>query len=344
MKISIGMMAYNEATRIGQTIASLAEQDLLGPSGETEVEIVCVPNGCTDDTAGVAAAAFEKAFPAGGRVRWRVESTPTPGKCNAWNRFVHEHSRRDADVLLLIDSDVVLHEKTCLSTLAGALEASPEAYVAAGLAVKDIAFRKQQSVMDRLSLAGTTVKTAGRRPAIAGGLYAARASVLRRIWLPPGLLVEDGFLKAMLVTDFFTVPSRPDRLVRPEGATLIFEACRGIRPVFKHSKRLAVGVCLNALIYDKIWNREPGTDAAEFVRRKMEEDPQWLQALMRERVKSAGWWVMPGSLLWKHFESLRKRGMAQKLKRLPVVIGATLFDGAVLWAANRAIKRGELRW
>src|SRR5438874_6045172 len=59
--ISIGILAHNEAGAIGATLESLLEQSLLSRDpGDYRVEIVVVPNGCSDNTIAVAAATLER--------------------------------------------------------------------------------------------------------------------------------------------------------------------------------------------------------------------------------------------------------------------------------------------
>ena len=49
--------------------------------------------------------------------------------------------------------------------------------------------------------------------AVAGSLYCARGEKLRKITMPDGLPVEDGFLRAMLVTDLFTQKDNNKRIL-----------------------------------------------------------------------------------------------------------------------------------
>src|SRR6185503_18109943 len=59
-RISIAVRAWDEEAVIRCTLESLFEQSLfeeLGPRGEY-CEVLCIPNGCTDRTAEIAAAVF----------------------------------------------------------------------------------------------------------------------------------------------------------------------------------------------------------------------------------------------------------------------------------------------
>ncbi|MFE9450066.1 glycosyltransferase [Streptomyces sp. NPDC006739] len=89
---SIVIPAHNEARVIGRLLDSL----LAGPLAEDDTDIVVVCNGCTDDTARIAAAR-------GPRVR--VVETPVPSK-HAALRAGDDHAR--GFPRLYVDADVVL--------------------------------------------------------------------------------------------------------------------------------------------------------------------------------------------------------------------------------------------
>ena len=64
--IGIGILAYNEQDDIADTLKSLFQQSIfkdpvLGDAGRiSSIEIIVVPNGCTDETTGVAKATLER--------------------------------------------------------------------------------------------------------------------------------------------------------------------------------------------------------------------------------------------------------------------------------------------
>ena len=113
-RLSVGILAYNEAASIATTIDSIFAQSFFHdvPAEVSAVEVVCVPNGCTDDTAARARAAFDVALAGApdGRVQCRVVELPRGGKTAAWNEFVHRISDPEADFLLLMDGDVRVGE------------------------------------------------------------------------------------------------------------------------------------------------------------------------------------------------------------------------------------------
>ena len=350
MKISLGMPAYNESQRIAQTIRCVFAQTLFrSPSTAVEsVELIVVPNGCTDDTAGVAqrVVAEELARLRDPRVSARVEVLAQAGKSNAWNEYVHRFSAQDADVVFLLDSDVTFTPDRCFELLMVALAAAPRAHAAVGRPLKDIALKQHKSLADRVSLLGSSAGDQAH-PAIAGSMYAVRGAVVRRIWMPRGLLVEDGFVRAMLITNFFTNPgyaNEYDRVTRAESAHQVFEAVRSPRGIFRHARRLLVGARINACIYDKLWHLPPGQDAGAWCRAMSDADPDWVRTLVNQKIATLGFWVMPRGLMFSRFANARAKHLLPALRSLALAALALPFDAAVLCSANAAVRRGEFRW
>src|SRR3982751_3084028 len=208
--LSVGIMAWNEEESIRTTLDSLFRQSVFQKLGarHEQCEIVIVANGCTDRTVPVVREYLEKisrthewadGFTA------RVVDVPEPGKCNAWNRFVHEFSSLEARYLCLMDSDIVFHHRDTIFNLMAALEQKPRAIASSGRQCKDILFKERKTLRDRLSLATSNLSAAGQSGLLCGQLYCLRATVARNIYLPRGLgAVEDGFIKAAVCTDCFT--------------------------------------------------------------------------------------------------------------------------------------------
>src|SRR5689334_11472845 len=102
--ISIGILAWNEAEAIGATLHSLFRQSLFAELNQRQLhcEILCVANGCTDQTAAIAESIFGEEMRSHAfnqALHCRALNLPTRGKNNAWNLFVHTFSAREAQVL-----------------------------------------------------------------------------------------------------------------------------------------------------------------------------------------------------------------------------------------------------
>ena len=340
MNISIGMLAYNESVSISTTLQSLFQQSLFNePDGDKFIEIVVVPNGCTDETATVARATLEefvKRLPQPG-VRWRVCEVAQPGKSNAWNLYVHKFSDPAADYLFLMDADIKFLDPHTLRNMLDTLETKPEAWVAVDTPVKDVALKEKKSLMERLSVS-VSPSLDSSKLGICGQLYCGRAAVLRGIWMPPGLQVDDGFLAAMVVTDRFTSPAVFERIVLAKSASHVFEAYTDLKRLLRHEQWLVVGSTINAFLFGDLWaNCNKQQDAGSLIERRNNHDPLWLHRFIQATVSEKGWWVIPRSCLFRRFESLRHRRPLTLILRLPVATIAFLVDLLVFFQANRQL-------
>src|SRR6056297_2338109 len=107
-KLTIGILAHNEANVIGNLLQDVSRQSILQSGAEgVEVQICVVPNGCTDATSETSRRVLtDLNLPE--HVTWQVVDVEQPSKTNAWNVFVHEIAAEDADYLLFLDADISL--------------------------------------------------------------------------------------------------------------------------------------------------------------------------------------------------------------------------------------------
>ena len=345
MRISIGILAWNEAASIGKAIESLLQQALFTATDARieSIEVICVPNGCTDSTAAMARQAFDH-YGAGlaRTTNFRVCEVFEAGKANAWNQFVHEFSDQTANFIFLMDADVLARESDALANLLNALEASPQAVAAIPHFIKDIAFKPRKTLLDRISLAYSRRNQQSAVP-LAGGLYCARGEVLRKIYLPAHLLVEDGFLRAMILTDQFRAKEDFRRIVRADRATVMFEACTTLGGLFRHERRVAMGTVMNTLLFGELAGRSEQPGVGEWIRRQNEIEPDWPLKLIARRYSQHGRWLVPRGTLLRRFDRIRNGGGTKALKHLPLALCGFAFDLPVFIAANRALRQGCIR-
>lgn len=347
VNLSIGIFAHNEETRIGATLMSLRAQDVFDPAAPAaaRIEIVVMPNGCRDRTAAVATAAVREHFAGLPQVTARVENLSEPGKSRTWNVFVHQLADPAAEVLILMDGDIELVGAATLRNLLQTLAQHPEAHACVDTILKDLAFKQTLTAREKMSLAASELNRSGP-PKLAGSLYAARAAVLRSIWMPVGLLVEDGYLKAMLCTDGFTRPDTPSRLVRAEAAAHTFEAVTDLRTLFRHEVRLLVGSAINFILFEQLTDRvrTTGRHGGQLVGEWNAGDPGWFPALIDVRLKSRGWWLAPTGFIALPLRQLRNLPPGRALKRLPAALLRVGFNLAAAVAANGQLRRRRFRW
>ncbi|MFT4150949.1 MAG: glycosyltransferase [Paracoccaceae bacterium] len=331
LRVDIGVFAHDEADGIAAMIAGLARQDILTDAG-IDARVLLLANGCTDDTATLARAA---AFPA-----LHVEELPQGGKSRTWNRFVHDLSRQDADLLVFCDADIALPQPDALSRLVRGLAHRPALQVLNSRPVKDIAYRPEGlSFTDRLISAGGGGLD-DWKTAICGQLYAMPAAAARRFHLPVGLPVEDGFLRAMVLTDALT--EEGESLGRIDGLDDLFHVYaseRSIRALIRHQTRIVVGSAVNAACFAHLRRLPANRRHAELERAARDAD--WLSRVLRAELPRAPFGYVPLHFLTKRVvraaeaprESLRPK------RAMTVLLGAG-FDLIVYLAAQIRMARG----
>ena len=354
MIVSIGILAYNEADGIANTIASLLAQSVFhaGACASTvsEWEIIVVPNGCTDQTSDVAAKAFTALLPSVVQanrthcnIAHSVNVLKEGGKSNAWNRYIHEMSRRDADVIVMIDADIEFgHSDTMLNCLTE-LRTNSRAKVVVDLPLKDFLKKPKLSWIESISGKSSDIKL-DEPVGISGQFYCSSASLLRQIWMPNGLSSEDGFLKGMVVTDMFR--SEPDLgcVVRAPNAMHYYEGLTRIKDIFHHELRMVIGTALNCyFMWDflKFATDPKGPGAGVLIRDQLAADPTWYRRTIESQIQNRGWFVFPRGMMSQRFASLSGLSWQRKLRRLPVVLVGTLLDIPIYWMASRRLRGGR---
>ncbi len=349
MLISIGILAWNEADVIEATLASLFEQSALrAPVGDVAGatwEIVVVPNGCSDATAALARTALQALVESTGRgdIAWKVEELAEAGKSNAWNRYIHDFSAPDAELIVMIDADIEFGEVETIANSVTALLDNPHAVVAVDQPLKDAVRKPRKTLLERFTVAASHA-AGGGAPAIAGSFYCARAAALREIWMPKGLSGEDGFLRAMIATNCFRSAADDRRIIRAHNASHYFETLTSLDAIFRHEVRLVIGTTLNCyLTWDLLlFATEPeGPGAGVLIRNRMARDPRWYPTLIDNAIRNHGWWVLPRGMLFRRFSGARRNQGVGRLKWLLIAVAGFLFDLPVFLAANRKLKKGK---
>jgi glycosyltransferase involved in cell wall biosynthesis len=346
---SIGIIAWNEEDSLAAMLESLFGQTLFGELGRRglRAEVVCVANGCTDGTARVAERVFEAQADRHLWREWfccRVASLAERGKLNAWNQFVHALSAREARYLLLMDADIVIHREETLWTMLSVLEEDAQASVAVDRPCKHLRFKARKSIREQMSLAASDMTSAA--PAqLCAQLYCIRAEVARNIYLPKDLAAcEDGFIKALVCTDFLEHEVWPRRIRLAEGAEHTFEAYTTLGSIARNQKRQILGQTMVHLLIDlNLKALSPGERArlAEILQRRDMEDPWWLKRLVAAHLRRSRffWRLYPG-LLRHRFDRLLKVTGWKRVACAPVAVvgfALALVSGFLAW---RALKRG----
>lgn len=338
MRICIGILARNEADRIGALIADLDRQTLFRKN-DISMSLCVVANGCTDATVEVARNALsDTAFVRQGRLA-SVHSLAQAGKSNAWNEFIHKIAPRDTDYVFLLDADIRIPEHEALQRMLDRLTSSKGAVVAIGKSTSDLSLRRPKNLAELLIKAGTG-KVNDPQTALSGAFYCACYAELGKIWMPTGLPVENGFLRAMIMTSSFLQSENPERLVFVDGAQHIFESERSVRAVFRHNVRLRVGTALNVLLFNHLRKLSAeGVDLSRYIYERNHQDPSWLNSLVDEELKRSAFFVVHKGALsarWGRFRGLR---LKDRLKELPMLCVGVVFETILFVRANTLMRR-----
>ena len=346
--LSIGIMAWNEEASIVPMLASLFEQSIfarLAARGE-RCEVICLANGCTDRTVPVAAEIFsrmEREHPARRGLTARVEDIATPGRNNAWNRFVHEFSARETRFICVMDADIVFNRPDTIELVVGELERNLRLGGASDTPVKIVADQSRPSLRERLSLATSemTGTIAGR---LNGMLYCLRAHIARNLYLPRDVLAnDDGFFKAAICTNFFQTPLDPGKVVSVRAATHLYEPYLSLREVLNNQKRQMIGQATVHVIIDYLQTL-PVQDRAHLaatLRRLEAYDPDWLKKLIDAHVARTYffWRLFPGILGFR-WQRLAQLPGWRRLTHFPAALAGFVVTLIACWQAARFLRRG----
>lgn len=324
MKVDIGVFAHDEAAGIAGMVAGLAAQDILRDPGFS-VRVLVLANGCRDDTVAQAQNAAVE-----------VVDLPEGGKSRTWNRFVRGLARSDADVLIFVDADIEFCDAGALRRLVQALGAR---WVINSRPVKDIVARPNGLTWLDKIIAAAAGGLDDWQTAICGQLYAMPAAVARRYSLPVGLPVEDGFLRALVLTDALTGPEDLSRIGGAAGVFHIYASERRLAALIRHQVRIVIGSAVNFACFAAIAALPAGQRHAELTRAA--GDPAWLGAVIKARLPRWPFGFVPFHFLTKRLRraAASPRELLRPKRTLIMVLGVG-FDALVYMRAQLAMLRG----
>lgn len=329
MIVDIGVFAHNEADHITHLVEDLRRQTLLS-AGTIDVRVLILANGCTDSTVAVATTA------AAGDERIAVADLAQGGKSRTWNRFVHELSRPEAELLLFCDADIGLPDESTMERLVRLLAERPELVAAPSRPVKDIVYAPAGGGAPRGLIAASGGGLDDWRISISGQLYAARASAVRGFHLPIGLPVEDGFVRAMLLTNVLTEDEDLSLIDGDERAFHVYESETKVPNLLRHQRRIVIGSAINTALFTELRDafganpREALAAAAG--------DEQWVARTIRKRLPR--WYgFVPTHFLFKRVVRYFNKPTLQP-KAIVTTAAGFGFDAVAYLMAQVAMARG----
>jgi len=331
--VSIGIFAHNEAENIIQTLDSLAGQDIFNDTTPFNVQVSVIANGCTDKTVEISAKYLEKTSSFVGKVK----EIDKPGKSNAWNEFIHSADSQHVDYFVCMDSDITFGSYDVISSLLEALANSEEANLSIDIAQKDTVLKGRKSFVEHMSLFFSGLMKQGST-AVAGSLYCACGESLRKITMPEGLPVEDGFLRAMLVTELFTQKDNNQRILVVDDVFHYFTPDPSIKSLFRHEERLLIGTFINSVIYGYLWEEvaSTGIDAGSLVAKNNKENPDWVESLINTYRESHNP-IIPRHFYHKYWKRWKTLSLTKKIISFPIISVASVIKYFLLKKVERRL-------
>lgn len=337
MKIDIGIFAHNEQNNINNIILDISTQDIFS---DNDIEIVChiLANGCTDNTSTIAEKEIVEKYI---HKNFVVHNLPLGGKSRTWNHFVHNLVRSDSDLVVFADADIRIPESENITKMIAALGDGQIRSVCSSKPVKDINFRQtgKRGVFNRMvGLSANGLDDWSK--SVCGSLYVLDAHVARHIYLPIGLPVEDGFIGAIISTDFFDKSNKKIKSINNvDGIFHVYESEKTIFGLIRHQTRIVIGSAINSLIFSELWAIGNRQNVQHFLKENSSNE-NWVNQLISRKLPNVKFGYIPWHFLFKR--PVRWYSSPHRLmpKRIAIMVMGLCFDALVYVRAQIAMARG----
>lgn len=297
MKLHIGVFAHNEESRIANIIRDLGRQSIFQLE-RVDVRVTILANGCHDETVKVASQAVSE-LPSLIKSNFRVADLEVEGKSRTWNHFVHTLSDETFEGLFFIDGDIRISNENNLELMFDALASKAERVIINSNPVKDISrATKKLTLTEKVILAGGGTAD-DLSSCICGQLYLARATAIKDLFMPVGLPVEDGFLRAMILTDILTKEEQLSRIYCDDSIWHTYESIRSVRKLISHQTRIVIGSAINSSIFQYLRLKADSYDDRASLLSQSARDESWLNNMLREILPRAPYGYIPFHFLFK---------------------------------------------
>lgn len=337
MKIEVGVFAHNEEASIERTITSILLQDIFEKS---EFDVVChiLANGCTDKTAARSHSIINENTEINNIF---VHELAMGGKSRTWNKYVHELARTDCDIFIFVDADIEIINKDNISKMIRCIVGDNTSVICSSKPVKDINYfpSTKKSVFDRL-IGSSADGLNDWTKSVCGSLFALKGDVARSIYLPIGLPVEDGFMCALISTDFFHC--NDDNVVpieNVEGIFHLYESERTLTGLINHQTRIVVGSAINSMLFAELWKIGDKSKVQQILK-EVSADEQWINNTIAQKLPDTKFGYVPWHFLVKRMVRWSESPDKFSPKSMMIAIFGTALDALVFIRAQFAMARG----
>jgi len=333
-KIGVGVFAYNEELNISKTIKSLARQTILENS-LYEIQVYILANGCTDRTIEIGSDTIKKL----GNSKIEMIDCPVKGKSATWNYFVHSLMDQDTEFGYFLDSDIIIEDPKHLHKMLLGIEKDQEVELFSSLPRKDLEFVDRKLSLTEKLILGSSGDTTNLKKALCGQFYLARLSALRKFFIPAGTAVEDGFVRAMVLTECFRQPENINKIQIQENIFHVFESERTLFGVINHQVRLVIGTSINMLLFRYFHEEAKQGKTTALLEDLKSED--WLRKFLSDRLPKWPYGYISFHVVTKRFLNLhRNKSLSLPKKIVKITVGGT-FDILVYLIASAKMARGH---
>jgi hypothetical protein len=158
---------------------------------------------------------------------------------------------------------------------------------------------------------------------------------------------DDGFIKAVVCTDFFSRELNPARIVTAPHASHVYEAYVSPRDVLKNQKRQMIGqTTVHVLIeYVKSLPAKQRLNLAAHLKSKEAADPRWVDRLLAAHLKRHRyfWQLFPNLLTFRFQRWWRLKGF-HRLTHFPAAAAGFVVTLIACALASRHFQRGEIHY
>lgn len=331
--IDIGMFAHNEEDNIIATLDRFVSQSIFHIAN-INIRLTVLANGCTDKTQEICYQFFSDLnIP-----NFQLNAMQESGKSRTWNKFVHDISRKEAEYLIFCDADIELMDPCTLERLILFVKHRPQLIASSSRPVKDLAFKEKNTMVEKIILRSASGLDDWKK-AICGQLYVLRSTSARRIWLPAGLPVEDGFVRAMILTNNFTEQENFSVIDGSDDIFHIYESETSLCQIIRHQTRIVIGSAINILIFQNILRQAP--QRREEYLRDISYENEWLNETLKSQLPQSPFGFVPFHFAFKRISHFFNK----KTKFSPIAILILLcglsFDLIVYVIAQIKMSRGH---
>lgn len=320
LNVDIGVFAHNESNNIINIISTLKKQNIFN-NQEFSIRVFLLANGCTDNTVSLARQELEQDQSSD---VFHIYDLSASGKSRTWNHFVHNLCRQNVDHIIFCDSDIEIPNSNTLKGLLQMLEHDRMLSGVTSKPIKDITYRPQDlSMLDKI-ISGAAGTLNDWKRSICGQLYVLKSEVAKKIFLPIGLPVEDGFIRAMVLTENLSQHENIYKLDGDEKFFHIYKSERKVSELIKHQTRIVIGSSINAAVFSYL--RDNPLSIQDELRKSI-RDEYWLPKVIKSKLPTFRYGWVHHSFLFKRLSRsfLNLQQLLKPRNAIVLIIGFT-FD------------------